>query len=55
MLKLRTDIKYVSPEGKLTQAGVEAFQGQIDALKAAVAAAGDLSASQQEIEAAAAD
>jgi len=34
MLKLRTDIKYVSPEGKLTQAGVEAFQGQIDALSA---------------------
>ena len=34
MLKLRTDIKYISPEGKLTQAGVEAFQGQIDALSA---------------------
>lgn len=34
MLRLRTDIKYVSPEGKLTQAGVEAFQGQIDALSA---------------------
>ncbi len=31
MLKLRTDTRYVSGEGKLTQAGVEAIQGQIDA------------------------
>jgi len=31
MLKLRTDTRYVSAEGKLTQAGVEAIQGQIDA------------------------
>lgn len=31
MLKLRTDVAYVAPNGKLTQAGVEAIQGQIDA------------------------
>lgn len=30
MLPLRTDIRYVSPDGKLTQAGVEAIQGQLD-------------------------
>jgi hypothetical protein len=30
MLKLRTDIAYVAPSGKLTQAGVEALQGQLD-------------------------
>lgn len=30
MLKLRTDTRYVSAEGKMTQAGVEAIQGQID-------------------------
>ena len=30
MLKLRTDVAYVAPTGKLTQAGVEAIQGQID-------------------------
>lgn len=31
MLKLRTDVAYVAPTGKLTQAGVEAIQGQLDA------------------------
>lgn len=31
MLKLRTDVAYVKPDGKLTQAGVEAIQGQLDA------------------------
>jgi len=30
MLKLRTDIVYVGPDGKLTQAGIEAIQGQLD-------------------------
>lgn len=30
MLKLRTDIIYVKEDGKLTQAGVEAIQGQLD-------------------------
>ena len=30
MLPLRTDIRYVAADGKLTQAGVEAIQGQID-------------------------
>jgi len=39
MLKLRTDIKYVSPEGKLTQAGVEAIQGQIDNVSGAITVA----------------
>lgn len=32
MLKLRTDTRYISAEGKMTQAGVEAIQGQIDAV-----------------------
>jgi hypothetical protein len=31
MLKLRTDIPYAASTGKLTQAGVEAIQGQFDA------------------------
>lgn len=31
MLPLRKDIRYVEADGKLTQAGVEAIQGQIDA------------------------
>lgn len=31
MLKLRTDVAYVASTGKLTQAGVEAIQGQFDA------------------------
>lgn len=30
MLKLRTDVAYVSPTGRMTQAGVEAIQGQFD-------------------------
>lgn len=38
MLKLRTDTKYVTPDGKLTQAGVEAFQGLLDAQAASIAA-----------------
>ena len=37
MLKLRTDTKYVTPDGKLTQAGVEAFQGLLDAQAASIA------------------
>lgn len=40
MLKLRTDVAYTASNGKLTQAGVEAIQGQIDAK----ASAGDLTA-----------
>lgn len=40
MLKLRTDVAYTAANGKLTQAGVEAIQGQIDAK----ASAGDLAA-----------
>lgn len=45
MLKLRTDTKYVTPDGKLTQAGVEAFQGLIDANTAGIAAnAADIAA-----------
>lgn len=39
-LKLRTDIAYVGQAGKLTQAGVEAIQGQFDASTAADAALG---------------
>ena len=38
MLKLRTDTKYVTPDGKLTQAGVEAFQGLLDAQAKNIAA-----------------
>ena len=30
MLPLRTDIRYVAADGKMTQAGVEAIQGQLD-------------------------
>ena len=39
MLPLRTDIAYVAPTGKLTQAGVEAIQGQIDANASRITAA----------------
>lgn len=38
MLKLRTDTRYVAQDGKMTQAGVEAIQGQIDASDAAITA-----------------
>ena len=38
MLKLRTDTVYVASTGKLTQAGVEAIQGQIDTNASAMAA-----------------
>lgn len=38
MLRLRTDTKYVTPDGRLTQAGFEAFQGLIDANSADIAA-----------------
>lgn len=31
-MKLRTDIQYVTPDGRLTQAGVQAIQGQIDGM-----------------------
>ena len=37
MLKLRTDTTYVGPTGKLTQAGLEAIQGQFDAQAASSA------------------
>lgn len=36
MLKLRTDVAYTASNGKLTQAGVEAIQGQLDAKASAV-------------------
>jgi len=39
MLPLRTDTKYVTPDGRLTQAGVEAIQGLISANSADIAAA----------------
>lgn len=38
MLKLRTDTAYVGQDGKLTQAGVEAFQGLLDAQAKNIAA-----------------
>lgn len=31
-MKLRTDVQYVTPDGRLTQAGVQAIQGQIDGI-----------------------
>lgn len=39
MLKLRTDVAYSGTGGKLTQAGVEAIQGQFDAQATAVSSA----------------
>ena len=38
MLPLRTDTKYVTADGKLTQAGFEAFQGLLNAQAADLAA-----------------
>ena len=37
MLPLRTDTKYVTPDGRLTQAGFEAFQGLLNAQAADIA------------------
>jgi len=40
MLKLRTDTAYVGQDGKLTQAGVEAIQGQLDSIVSSISGIG---------------